>query len=151
MTFDSLSPFLLGKKNLDFCDEYCYLGIVFSKSGSMNSAAKCLAEKASKAMFSILRNLYKHRTVNHRVMLDIVDKMALPIALYGVEIWGVNFMPFKKCDNNFFNRKRLSKHDTENLQYRFLKILLGVTRKTSSWAVASEFGRYPLIIKAFKQ
>ena len=46
--------------------------------------------------------------------------------------------------------KKLAKNDTENIHFRFLKILLGVARKTSSWAVASEFGRYPMIIKVFK-
>jgi len=38
---------------------------------------------------------------------------------------------------------------TENLQYRFLKLILGVSRRTSSWAVSTEMGRSPLAIKVF--
>jgi len=145
-----LSQFWLGKTRLQFCEEYCYLGIIFSRSGNFKAAVKALTEKANGAMFSIVRNLYKHRSIDHRVMLDIFDKMVLPIALYGVQIWGVNFLPQNKYNKDFFDRTILAKHDTENVQYRFLTILLGVTRRSSSWAVASEFGRYPIIIKAFK-
>jgi hypothetical protein len=145
-----LPGFTIGDRILDFCDEYCYLGIVFTRSGSFNSASRALTEKAAGAMFSIIRNIYKHRSVDMRIMLDLFDKMVVPIALYGVEVWGVNFVPVNINNREFFNNCWLSKHMTENLQYRFLKILLGVPRRTSSWAVSTETGRFPLIIRAFK-
>ena len=63
---------------------------------------------------------------------DLFDKMIVPIALYGVEVWGGNFVPVNKKNNDCFDNSLLSKHLTENLQYRFLKVLLGVSRKTSS-------------------
>jgi len=81
-----LPLFSLGKQDLEFCHEYCYLGIIFSRSGNFKSAAKGLTEKANGAMFSILRNLYKYRSMDHKVMLDIFDKMVAPIAIYGVEV-----------------------------------------------------------------
>ena len=87
--------------------------------------------------------------MDHKILLDLFDKIIVPIALYGVEVWGSNFIHGKN-DDNYFDRTKLAKHETENIHYRFLKILLGVHRRTSSWAVASEYGRYPLIIKAFK-
>ena len=54
----------------------------------------------------------------------------------------------KKLDRNIMI---VLKHLTENLQYMFLKVLLGVSRKTSSWAVTTEFGRFPLAVKAYVQ
>ena len=145
-----IPEFTLGDRNLSFCDEYCYLGIMFSKSGSFKSASSALTDKATNAMFSLIKNLYRYRSINPRIMLDLFDKMVVPIALYGVEVWGVNFVPVYKKNNYCFDNSLLSKHLTENLQYRFLKVLLGVSRKTSSWAVTTEFGRFPLAVKAFK-
>ena len=143
------SEFTIGDKELSFCNEYCYLGVMFSKTGSLKAAASALNDKATAAMFSLINNLYRHRSVKPRIMLDLFDKMITPIALYGVEVWGVNFVPINKENNDCFDKKHLSKHLTENLQYRFLKLLLGVPRKTSSWAVSTEFGRYPMMVKAF--
>ena len=145
-----LPDFMIGDRNLSFCEEYCYLGIMFTRSGSFKSASRALTEKAANAMFSIIRNIYRHRTIDTRIMLDLFDKMVVPIALYGVEVWGVNFVPTNENNTDFLNTLHLSKHSTENLQYRFFKILLGVSRRTSNWAVATELGRYPLIIRAFK-
>ena len=46
--------FKLGDTVLDNCDSYCYLGVIFCKSGSMNMASKALHDKALGAMFSLL-------------------------------------------------------------------------------------------------
>ena len=135
---------------MSFCNEYCYLGVTFSKSGSFKVAAKALTDKATNAMFSLIKNLYKHRSVDVNIMLDLFDKMVVPIALYGVEVWGMNFLPTNKSNKDLFDKSHLGKHLSENLQYRFIKMLLGVPRRTSSWAAVTECGRYPLAIKAFK-
>ena len=145
-----IPQFTIGDQILNFCEEYCYLGVIFTRSGSFNSASRALTDKAAGAMFSIIRSIYKHRSVDLRIMLDLFDKMVLPIALYGCEVWGVNFIPTNTNNNDFFSNSWLSKHMTENLQYRFLKLLLGVPRRTSNWAVCTEMGRFPLIIKALK-
>ena len=51
-----IPEFTLGDRNLSFCDEYCYLGIMFSKSGSFKSASSALTDKATNAMFSLIKN-----------------------------------------------------------------------------------------------
>ena len=101
-------------------------------------------------MFSIIRNLYKHRSVDIHIMFDLFDKMVLPIALYGSEVWGTNYIPTNSINNDFFGQCNLSKHITEVLHYRYMKLLLGVPRKTSNWAVNTETGRYPTIMKVMK-
>ena len=58
-------------------------------------------------------------------------------------------MPVNKRNNDCFDKGILARNSTENLHYRYLKMLLGVTRKTSSWAASTEFGRFPITVKAF--
>ena len=137
----------LGGTILQDCDTYCYLGVLFARSGSMNMAAQALHDKALGAMFSILRNVNKHRACDIRILLDIFDKMVLPIALYNSEVWGTNFMPTNLKNENFLSEQNLSKHTVEGLQIKFLKMILGLSQKTSNWAVSGETGRYPIFVK----
>ena len=97
--------FTLDEAPLQLCDSYCYLGVIFTRSGSFKSASKALNDKAVGAMFSLIRNLYKHRTVNMKIMLELFDKMILPIALYNCEVWGTNFIPQNPNNNLFFPKK----------------------------------------------
>ena len=41
----------------------------------------------------------------------------------------------------------INKHVVENLHLNFIKMVLGVSSRTTNWAVVSEVGRYPLAIK----
>ena len=66
--------FCFGNKTLEFCDEYCYLGVLFSRTGSLKSAAKFLTEKATNAMFALIRNLYGHRSVKPSIMIFYLTK-----------------------------------------------------------------------------
>ena len=141
--------YMLGGIPVVHCDSYCYLGVVFTRSGSFKTASKALNDKARGAMFSIIRNIYKHRTVNIQTMMELFDKMILPIATYSCELWGTNFIPPNPKNNAFLNKENLSKHLSENLHFRFLKMLLGVPSRTSNWAVATETGRFPIIIRVF--
>ena len=142
--------FKLNGSLIQTCREYCYLGVLFTRSGAFKSAARALNDKAVGAMFSIIRNLYKHRSVDIRTMFNLFDKMVLPIAMYGSEVWGTNYIPVNSNNNDFFGQPNLSKHDTEILHYRYMKLLLGVPRKTANWAVKTETGRYPTIMRAMK-
>jgi hypothetical protein len=139
----------LGDVTLDYCDSYCYLGVVFSRSGSMNMASKALHDKALGAMFSLIRNINKHHACRFDLMLDLFDKMIMPIALYNSEVWGTNLLSANTKNNDFFDVNALSKHIAENLQLKYLKIILGLNQRTSNWGVLSETGRFPIIIKVF--
>ena len=142
----------LGAIPLEVCSSYCYLGVVFSCSGSMKSAAQALYDKSIGAMFSIIRNINKHNTCNIPILLDIFDKMVLPIALYNnSEVWGTNILPLNiKNEICPFNENNISKHLTESLQLKFLKLVLRVPSRTSNWAVISEVGKYSVTLKIIK-
>ena len=137
--------FSLGDILLPTCDTYCYLGTMFSQNGSFKEAANVLYEKALKSMFSLVRSIYKFRRCSLEIMLKLFDSLTLPIALYGSEVWGPQcFYTNPKNDLFLKDKPNIS---TLKLQYKFLKIILGVGEKTSNWAVLTETGRYPLCIK----
>ena len=95
----------LGNTELDNCDAYCYLGVIFNKTGSMNQAFKVLHDKALGAMFSIIRNVNRHYACRVDILLNLFDKMILPIALYNSEVWGTNFLAVNVKNNNFLDIK----------------------------------------------
>ena len=123
---------------------------MFTKSGSLTTAFKTLRDKALGAMFSLIRNINKHRTVDPAILLDLFDKLVVPIALYNSEIWGTSFLPQNPNVPNLIGNTALSRHSIENLHHIFLKILLGVPTRTANWAVISETGRYPLALRAWE-
>ena len=141
--------FKLGDTHIQMCDSYCYLGVIFTYTGSFKTASKALNDKAYGAMFPLLRNIYKYQSMNLYTMHNLFDRMILPIALYNCEIWGTNFLPLNSRNDDFFSINHLSKHMSEILHFRFLKRILSVPQRTSNWAVITETGKYPVIIKVF--
>ena len=61
--------------------------------------------------------------------LDLFDKMAKPVLLYGCELWG-----YVNCDI------------IERVDLKFCKMLLHMKSSTPSFMVYGELGRYPLAI-----
>jgi hypothetical protein len=115
----------------------------------MNKASEALNSKAVGAMFSILHIVNKHMACRIDTLLQLFDKMVLPISLYNCEVWGTNFLPVNAKNDSLLGKQFLYKHIAETLQNKFLKMILGLPQKASNWAVASETGRYPVAIKAF--
>ena len=83
--YASYLHFYLRGEELELVNEYKYLGINLSKSGSYLYCKKHTAEQANAAMFSLLR---KRRVLNLPVsmQLDLFNKMIKPVLLYGCEI-----------------------------------------------------------------
>ena len=59
---------------------YRYLGTSFSSNGSLNDAGQVLHKKAIKALHGLLQKVYKFKSCDSKIMLDIFDKMILPVA-----------------------------------------------------------------------
>ena len=133
-----------GGSPLITAESYCYLGTVFSRNGSLNEAGNVLHSKATKAMHGLLQKLFRHSSCDPKIMLEVFDKMILPIALYNSEIWGTMCFPVNDKNPDIFDVTP-QKNPVEDLQIRFGKRLLSVNDKTSNWAVLSELGRYPTI------
>ena len=140
----------MGSEQLMQCDSYCYSGVIFCRSGSFKDASLALNNKAKGAMYSLLNNIYKHQTVKVDIMLELFDRMIMPILLYNSEVWGTHFLPQNPNNNNLLNKGTLTKNISEITQTKFLKSVLKIPSRTSNWAVNAETGRYPVATKVFK-
>ena len=76
--------FTFGDNNLIICNEYNYLGIVFTPSGTFTKAINLLYEKACKAFFKIRENLYNSSS---SCCMKLFLSLIRPILCYGCEVW----------------------------------------------------------------
>ena len=113
-------------KPLATTNEYKYLGIVLSRSGSFKNAIKHITEQANKAMFSLLKKI---RILNLPIELkiDLFNKMVKPVLLYGCKLWGIG------------NTEPL-----ERIQLKFLKYIFHLKTSTPSFMVYGETSCMPL-------
>jgi hypothetical protein len=113
----------------EIVNEYKYLGLLFSRSGSFNKAKQEIAKQATIAMYSLIKKA-KDLCLSIDLQIDLFSKIVKPILLYGCEIWG------------FGNLDVL-----ERVQLKFLKHILNVKSCTSNCIVYGETGTMPLSIE----
>ena len=96
-------------KELDFVDDFKYLGISFTAGGAFTHAMYTLAGRAGTANFNLNKYLFQFIHLSPKHILELFDKLIKPILDYGSEIWG------------FLNANVI-----ERVHLRFCKNLLGV-------------------------
>ena len=107
-------------------NDFKYLGIVFSRSGSFCKAKKYLAEQAQKAMYGVIRKIRQFNLPIEQ-QFDLFDKVVKPVLLYGCEIWGYENLDI-----------------IERVHLKFLKYILCMKSSTPSYMVYGESGPFPL-------
>ena len=112
-------------------NEFKYLGIIFSRSGSFHKAKKHLVEQAQKAMYGIIRKIRQFNLPLEQ-QFDLFDKVVMPVLLYGCEIWG-----YENVDI------------IERVHLKFLKYILCMKSSTPSYMVYGEPGRFPLSVTIY--
>ena len=142
--------FKVGIKEIDLCNSYKYLGTQIAENGSYKENSVMLNKKALAAMFTILKTVNKYYAGNVRILLELFDKMVVPIALYNSEIWGSILLPSNGKQTNYLSECNLV-NIVEKLQNRFLKYILGVNMKSTNWVVRSELGRNPLTMRVYER
>ena len=137
-------------KTIDFCNSYTYLGSIISNTGNFKININELSKSASRAMYNLLGNTNKFLTRNIRILIDLFDKIILPICTYNCEVWGASLftMKFSPCD--FLSGKQC-KNPVDKLPLKFLKHILGVNQQATNWAVLSETNRNSLITKVIEK
>jgi len=120
--------FNIGNDPLEQINEYKYLGLYFSKSGSFFKTKNYIAEQSNKAMFALLKKI-KQLTLPFDMQIDLFEKTIKPILLYGSEIWG------------FGNFDML-----ERIQLKYYKYIFHLKKSTPSNMVYGELGITPLSI-----
>ena len=125
---DDRFNFKLGENTIAVCNDFKYLGVVFTKSRSFYKSRKHNVDRARKYMF--LHLLYK-RARNLNLPLDLqlllFDHTILPIALYSCEVWG------------FENIQLI-----ENLHHEFLRRITNLRKSTPVYMLHAELGRRPI-------
>lgn len=121
--------FVFNDKQLEIVNEYKYLGIYMSRSGSFLKTKKYIAEQGSKAMYSLLSRVRK-LDLPFDIIIDLYNKMVLPVLLYGCELWGYGNLEV-----------------IERVQLKFFKSLYYLKRSTPNFMIYGEFGIFPLRIE----
>jgi hypothetical protein len=122
--------FKIGNTELEIVDEYKYLGLYLSKSGSFYRTKQHIAEQGNKAMFTLLRKINK-LSLPYDLQIELFDKTVKPILLYGSEIWG------------FGNLDIL-----EKVQLKFFKYIFKLKKSTPTNMIYGELGVTPIEIHA---
>ena len=120
--------FRIKEQKVEVVDDYVYLGTTVTYNGKYKKAIGKQVTQAKRALFG-LRSKKEKFDLPFDIVLDLFDKMILPILLYGCEIWGYE--------------------DIQQIEvfYRdFLKEILRLNKQTTNCMVYGEAGRKPLSI-----
>ena len=121
--------FTYGGNVIEIVAKFNYLGVVFTTGGAFNETHTALSDQAGKAIYKLKSYLHKFNNVSIKHMLDLFDKLILPILNYGSEVW---------C---FSNETKL-----EHVHLKFCKQLLDVRQQTQNNFIYGELGRPSLKI-----
>ena len=103
--------FKFGENSIDVVEDYVYLGTKFMFNGKFHRAMATQVLQAKKSYYSLLTKAKKHN-MDVDVFIDLVEKLVIPILLYGSEIWGFSdLQQLQVCLNNIM-RKYLRLHKT---------------------------------------
>ena len=119
-------------KIIEIVSKFVYLGITFTTGGSFAETHKTLSGQALKAIFKLNQYLYNFTDLQPKHVLDLFDKLILPILTYGGEVWGFS-KPVQQ----------------ERVHLQFCKKLLGVKKSTQNDFIYGELGRTSIQTNVF--
>ena len=120
--------FFLNNEKVEVVNSYVYLGPTILSNGKFSNAIEKQINQAHRALFVIKSRKEKYN-LPIDIVLDLFDKMILPILLYGCEIWG-----YEKLGH------------IETFYKKFLKYILKVNQQTADCMVYGETGTTPLSV-----
>ena len=144
------NTFFFNNSPLEMCKSYPYLGTLISNNGKFKLNINEICKSASRAMYTLLGHINKYSAGNIAILLELFDRMILPICTYNCEVWGASFFPDKLSTREFLSEKHV-RNPIDKLQCSFLKHILGVHSRVSNWAVKSETNRKSIITKVIKK
>ena len=120
--------FKFNGNDVEVVDSFRYLGIEFSRTGNFAKGKKYAFDKAQRALFALLKTS-REKNLPTDILLDLYQKMVVPVMLYGCEIWG-----HEKLDI------------LEKIHLKSLKYILHLNRSTMTAQVFGESGFFPIYI-----
>ena len=118
--------FFIGNEKLEVVHDFMYLGTKLNYNNKMIVCQKDLCQRATRAMFCLLKKCSLNN-LPLDVITDLFEKIVVPVATYGCEVWGF--------DTNDI---------LEKMQMKFLKILFKLRKSTPSFLILGELGIFPL-------
>ena len=112
----SQTSFSLKNNALNMCKSYPYLGTIISNNRQFKFNINELCIKVSREIYTLLGNLNKFYTGNIKILIDLFDKMILPICTYNCEVWVASFFSFIKSSPSDFLPEKQCKNPTDKLQ-----------------------------------
>ena len=145
--FPNLRKFFI-RKNTNWRMQvlHTYLGTVISSNGKFKANIQQLCKIASRLMYTLLSHTNKYLGGNTKLLMDLFDKIILPICTCNSEVWGSAFFT-KQYSRLRFLPENQQKNPVEKTQISFLKHLLGVSSRSTNWAVLSETNSKPILCK----
>ena len=77
-----------------------------SNNGQFRLSIKKLCKNTIRAMHTLLDNVIKLRAGNVNILIDLFDKMILPICTYNCEVCGASFFSTKFLSSSFLSEKQ---------------------------------------------
>ena len=121
--------FKLGDNNIEICDEFKYLGVIFTKHRSFFKAIKHNIDHARKALHLLYKRI-NNLQISIALQIQLFDHTILPILLYGCEVWG------------YQNTKML-----DAVYNQFLRSITKLRKSTPVYMLYAELGRTPIEIQ----
>ncbi len=124
--------FYYNNLEIEIVTKFSYLGVVFTPGGSFSEANNTLSGQAQKAIFKLNKYLQKFTELSPKHVLDLFEKLVVPILNYAGEVWGFNHS-----------------NQIERVHLQFCKRLLGVKITTQNDFIYGELGRVSLRVGRF--
>ena len=121
--------FNLGNNRIEICNEFKYLGVIFSKHRTFYKAMKHNVDHAKKALYLLYKRI-NNLNIPLDLQIHLFDHTVLPILLYGCEIWG------------YQNTKMI-----DLVHNQFLRNITKLRKSTPEYMLYAELGRRPLEIQ----
>jgi hypothetical protein len=119
----SVYNFHIGTTNLEYVNEYKYLGLVINEHLNYVSTSNVLVKAAGRALGSCISKFKTLKNMEYDTYTTIYETCINPVMNYCSEIWG--YKDYSKCDT---------------VQLRAMKFFLGVHKYTTNVGVRGEFG-----------
>ena len=118
--------FKISNNTIDICDEFKYLGTVFTKQRSFFKAIRHNVDHAKKALHLLYKRI-NNLNIPIDLQIQLFDHTILPILLYGSEVWG------------FTNTNMI-----DVLHNQFLRSITKLRKSTPTYMLYAELGRVPI-------
>ena len=129
----NIPDFYYGTTQLKVVDSYCYLGVLFSKTGKFNNHFK-KAENSTNNAIGIIKNITtKLKECSWEAKTKLFDSLLLPVLFYGAQVWAME-----------------NPNGTESIQTNFYKQSLRIPFNSPGCTIRLEVGRTPLICEILK-